>query len=132
MLCLDSCVGMYVELTMNARIEEMCQEWEAFWRLSADAPHYKWLIRPVYKLLGGNRYPLFSVPATFLASDILFHALPSIILAMINEEEIHPYFHLMCSMLWVSLSIPIALHKYNKNKANEMSEDNKQSVVFAR
>ena len=94
-------------------LQKMCEDLETFFRNGADLPHYKWVVRPMYKLFGGNRYPLFSVPATFCVTDVLFHQSLSLILRTIFEQEVNPYFQVACSMLWIGLSIPIAIHKYN-------------------
>src|SRR5690242_6637052 len=36
-------------------------------------PQYKYFAIPLYKKLGGNENPLFSVPITFIVTDFMFH-----------------------------------------------------------
>ena len=60
---------------MNPRLQEFCEFCELGWREEKLLPRYKHVIRPFYRLVGGDRYPLFSVPATFFTADFLFHQL---------------------------------------------------------
>ena len=40
-------------------------------------------------------------------------------------------FNVICSMLWVSFSIPVALAKYNRNKIEATNAGNERSLVYA-
>ena len=80
-------------------------------------PQYKYFSRPLYKKLGGNRTPLFSVPATFFITDYVIHQqLTRLILntGRIKMASLKP--HMVQSTCWTSLSIPIAVYKKNINE----------------
>src|SRR3990167_437682 len=110
------------EKIMRNAMFKMLESYESTLKVMAEVPHYKFVAQPVYRLFGGNRYPLFSVPATFFVMDALFHQVPANLVRMLLVGEINPYFSTTFSMLWVSLSIPIALHKHWKNKSGVESE----------
>src|SRR3990167_4752669 len=84
-------------------------------------PHYKYVGIPLYKLLGGKRNPLFSVPVTFAAMDYLFHqVLPRLILNLsTNDQKSLPAsfeLEIWQNLMWTSVGLPIAFFKYYKNK----------------
>ncbi|OGT40073.1 MAG: hypothetical protein A3F12_07645 [Gammaproteobacteria bacterium RIFCSPHIGHO2_12_FULL_38_14] len=107
---------------MRNAMFKMLESYESTLKVMTDVPHYKRVAHPVYKWwFGGDRYPLFSVPATFFVMDALFHQVPLNLIRMLLKGET-PYFSITFSMLWVSLSIPIALHKHWKNNAGVESE----------
>jgi hypothetical protein len=62
--------------------EQACRSW-------GEIPsHYRYVARPVYKLAGGNKYPLFSVPTTFFVMDYLFHQLPAYLFEAYKDEKL--------------------------------------------
>lgn len=97
--------------------------WEGLWSRCQTLPHYRYIARPFYKLMGGDKRPLISVPLTFLFMDYLFHQL--LVSAHVdyrNDElsiETLLRINILSSLLWLSFSIPVALHKHNKNQSTE-------------
>lgn len=101
--------------------------WEGFWRRSQSLPHYKYIARPFYKVMGGDKKPLISVPLTFLLMDYLFHQLLSSIINDYRKDKLSVEtfltINILTSLMWLSFSIPVALHKYNKNQNTETNVD---------
>lgn len=99
--------------------------------------HYKYVGRPVYKLLGGSSNPLLSVPASFITMDYLFHQLPIHFYKQMKSQNgdfsfrkcIEP--NLAWTVLWANLSLPIAFKKfYNlKHSNSERSHMSSQPLI---
>lgn len=81
-------------------------------------PQYRYFTRPLYKLLGADRYPLFSVPATFAITDIVIHQLLKnlVVDALTGELSVSTLlkFDIYKFFIWTSLSLPIAYFKQCK------------------
>lgn len=101
-------------------------------------PQYKYIARPVYKLLGGYNNPLISVPAAFVATDFIMHqALGNLIdcgLEQFGEESQCSYETLMRINLirtgyWFVMSLPVAIYKYNKLRTPLPNHDRTQHAI---
>ena len=94
-------------------------------------PQYKYFTRPLYKLLGGDQDPLFSVPATFAITDFVIHQLLYNIIkdSLTGELSVNTLFKFNISqfLFWTSLSLPIAYHKQN-NPVNTAAPQPKQDI----
>ncbi len=125
---------------MKDKHESSLQKHENSWSKNKDLPYYKYVARPIYELCGGSQYPLFSVPATFISMDVIFHKiLPYIFWRLFcyedNQEKKDHTFYLILlfiisTLFWAGLSIPVALQKYNKIK-NDSSLPQPEAVLAA-
>lgn len=90
-------------------------EYEKTWGENMkNVPHYKFFGRPLYKILGGHKYPLFSVPLTFAAMDYIFHqVLPKLLSKRKFTSDTLTY-NLYSNLIWVAVGLPIAFYKYSK------------------
>lgn len=101
-------------------------------------PQYKYIARPVYKAMGGSEKPLVSVPASFITTDVIMHRLlpytsvnaafiagfketriefsskPKSFIKNALKEALKCRFGNIFSVSWALLSIPVALHKFDK------------------
>lgn len=94
------------------------------------------MARPIYKAAGGRNNPLFSVPVTFAATDIIMHKFLKEALILlciknnwqafkhnptlyIKNELLKSRVHRYAFIFWIALSIPVAWYKHieNKNRA---------------
>lgn len=126
---------------MNDKHESSLQKYENAWSNNKDLPHYKYAARPIYKLCGGDKYPLFSVPATFICMDAIFHKLlPYMLWSLFPAEDKdseqkndHIFYLTLLSisstLVWAGLSIPVAIQKYNKNQNNSSLPDPEAAPV---
>lgn len=91
--------------------------YEQMWSSYKNIPHYRYLARPMYKFFGGNDAPLVSVPLTFVLMDYICHQLPSnafdYLISESNDIPLKDFFKpiLLMSLIWLLLSIPVALNK---------------------
>lgn len=103
----------------------IAQKYEDLWgKNRKHMVHYKYVSRPIYKLMGGNENPLLSVPATFIAMDYLFHQIPIHTYKELKSKKQTNLFsfkrclqpNLAWTILWGDLSLPIAYKKYHKRR----------------
>lgn len=121
---------------MNARgIDQALEGYVNFFKNIQHVPHYKYVIRPLYRWLGGNNNPLFSVPATFIISDYLFHQLVENFTKDIRNGELSPAtlfkLNIPVAVFWASASIPVAYYKYvhRNNRASQSTATQKPHQV---
>jgi len=98
--------------------EETFKSYEKLWGENMKYfPQYKYFSRPLYKTLGGNRTPLFSVPTTFFITDYVMHQQLHLLSCILTKRRIKMSSlkpRMVQSTCWTSLSIPIAVYKEQK------------------
>lgn len=82
------------------------------------------IVKPMYDLMGGDDCPEFSVPATFVLTNLLFKELPSFLISQyVFDTEPNLYMTLFGVAMQVVASVPVALYKANLKKSMREDED---------
>lgn len=86
------------------------------------------VISSLYEVLGGDKYPAFSVPATFVIANLVFKEFPSFLISkFFFDSEPNLYLSLFSVAMQVVASIPVVIHKQRLKKNEADSEDNNQT-----
>lgn len=118
---------------MSSCVESVGDHLTTVFNVPKNLPQYRYIARPIYKAAGGRDNPLFSVPVTFAATDIIMHKLlqESLVLLFIKDNwqtfKLNPTLYLKNELLknrvhrytfvfWTALSIPVAWYKHIENK----------------
>ncbi len=81
-------------------------------------------INALYELLGGDQYPSFSVPATFVLADLVFKTIPGFLFnKYVLDKEPEPYLLLFGVAMQIVASIPVALYKERMKKITNTNDD---------
>lgn len=126
-VCSLQCIGSAQEESLLKRSGRTL-EW--VFRCNKELPQYTYIARPMYRAAGGADRPLLSVPIAFVTTDLLVHrALPHAVLCSCSKTSrdvflFDPKLYVKdvvrspvgngLSLVWASLSIPIAWHKYKE------------------
>lgn len=117
--------------------------YDAFWKKGvSDFPQCKYVAKPIYKMLGGNKNPLVSIPATFAAMHYLFHDIPGNMVGLYCDFKYSSKPATLASvsktmlkanpkalLFWTALSAPIAVNKYLKNEQDTSEEDENRPSI---
>ena len=110
--------------TMFEKYKKDFNTYEKVFKYLNFLPQYKYVAKPTYLAFGGKNNPLASVPAAFAATDYLCHqVLPGCAIVLFSKGKIRPQNiasifkpNYIRTGLWTSLSIPVAINKYNRIK----------------
>lgn len=88
----------------------------------------KWsLVKTLYDFMGGDACPKFSVPATFVLTNLLFKELPGFLIGKyMFDSEPNIYMTLFGIAMQLVASVPVALYKEGQRKS--MREDEELSM----
>ena len=87
------------------------------------APQYKYIARPIYKMLGGNNNPIWTVPLTFCITDIICHriAFETIIQWFLQEptaavQRNRCLYRNSISFMWIGMGCLVGYKKWHDKK----------------
>lgn len=109
---------------------------ESAFRDLRNFPQYCYVARPIYKLMGGKKNPLVSVPVSFMVSDLIMHKLLpggfyvafNYLFKTNNKLTGHSTilaFHIIVFAIWTGLSFPVAWYKHVSNQKDKFKDASK-------
>lgn len=79
------------------------------------------IIGQMYEFLGGDHCPHFSVPATFILTELLFHSLPHFLFnTFVLQQQPQIYSYLFSAVMQIRASAPITLYKEKFNNGEQL------------
>lgn len=91
-------------------------EIEDAFRNHKEMPQYKYLSRPVYKLVAFHSNPVVATAISFFVTDLVMHQMPTVLLnSLINrvfKTDYNTSFSPGFSLAWAALGLPVMYAKY--------------------